>query len=80
MIELDPDSEEMGQLVDRWLESLRLVGIGPRELQRYAERLADAVSYPESNPALVEVFQQFVAAADGGDGMALKSERMSPDR
>ncbi len=76
---LDPDSDEMGWWVDRWLGSLRLAAIGPRELQRYAERLADAVSHPESEPALVEVFQQFVAGATTRDNMDLKREKMGSD-
>ena len=69
----------MEQLVDRRLRVLRLAGIGPRELQRYAERLADAVSHPESEPALVEVFQQFVAGATPRDRMELKREKMGTD-
>lgn len=79
MINLDPDSDEMGWWVDRWLGSLRLAGIRPRELQRYAERLADAVSHPESEPTVVEVFQQFVAEATPTDRMELKRERMGRD-
>ena len=57
---LDPDSEKMGRWVDRWLQSLRQSGIKSRELQRYAERLADALTTPDTDLDLINTFYTFI--------------------
>ncbi len=57
---LNPDSEEMGIWVDRWLQSLRKAGVKPRELQRYAERLADALTNPDRDSELLTTFYAFI--------------------
>ena len=57
---LDPDSEEMGRWVDRWLQSLRQSGVQSHELQRYAERLADALTTPDTDLDLINTFYTFI--------------------
>lgn len=51
-----PDSEEMGMWVDRRLQSLRATGVNSWELQRYAERLADALATPDTDLDLINTF------------------------
>lgn len=38
----DPDSPEMGYLVDQWLVSLRKTGMKPAQLARYVQELGRA--------------------------------------
>jgi hypothetical protein len=38
----DPDSPEMGYLIDQWLVSLRKEGLNGRQLERVARTLAKA--------------------------------------
>ena len=59
-MELDPDSVKMGFWVDRWLQSLRTAGVKPRELQRYAERLAEALTTPDTDLELIDTFYAFI--------------------
>ena len=40
----DPDSEEIGLLVDQWLVSLRKAGMSPQQLERYTMALARSVA------------------------------------
>ncbi len=41
----DPDSTEMGQLVDQWLVSLRKGGMNTRQLAGWVRRLAHAANH-----------------------------------
>ncbi len=41
----DPDSPEMGYLVDQWLVSLRKGGMKARQLERVARRLGRATEH-----------------------------------
>ncbi len=56
------DSEEMGLLVDRWLYAYRSEGAQPGQIQRLAERLAEATTLtdPSSDP----VWRDFLAFVD----------------
>ncbi len=58
---LDPDSDPMGYWVDRWLQDMRQHGATSRELERAAQRLANAVENPETPSPALEAFLAFVS-------------------
>ncbi len=45
----DPDSPEMGYLIDQWLVSLRKEGLNGRQLERVARALAKASEHGTGN-------------------------------
>ena len=51
---LDPESPETGVWIDRWLHALRMGGMAPADLRRYAKGLA------EGDPVLWSMLEAFV--------------------
>lgn len=61
----DPDGEEMGYWVDRWLHNRRLRGATSRELTLYAQRLASAVQRQDEADDIARDFLQFASGELG---------------
>jgi cob(I)alamin adenosyltransferase len=56
----DPCSEQMGHLVDRWLQTLRQQGLTLQNCETMARRLARAIRRNAEHDTILQNFRAFV--------------------
>lgn len=56
----DPDSQEMGMLVDQWLRALREEGASQLELLHRVRALADSFDNPDHQTTVLMKFEDWV--------------------